>query len=267
MASQTQPDKSMQEMNNAHFNEAAKTWDKKKEVVDMAARVADAITRTVPLNKDVSTCLDFGCGTGLLSTHISPHVHHIHGVDAAQSMIDAYTAKRLPNMSATCIDLTSATAHPSTLPGAPYDLACVHMVLHHIQDAEKVINVLAGVLKPGGVLVVTDLEKTETSHLFHGHAHGGEGGHGHGHGHHHHHGHNIKDLLAYDGGFDAPMMTAWCEGAGLVDVEFKSGAFSVVKPVTVEEKCYKEHEGGVCPKEKVENREFALFMAVARKPM
>lgn len=53
--------------------------------------------------------------------------------------------------------------------GADESFALIYtsLTLHHIRDCERVMSTLAGYLRPGGRLVIFDLEATSHAHQFH----------------------------------------------------------------------------------------------------
>ncbi|CAM9487147.1 unnamed protein product, partial [Sphacelaria rigidula] len=48
-----------------------------------------------------------------------------------------------------------------------FALIYTSLTLHHIRDCERAVSTLAGYLRPGGRLVVFDLEANDDSHQFH----------------------------------------------------------------------------------------------------
>ncbi len=144
-----------------NFDERAKDWDSDPKKVERARVVADAIYQTVPLSKHW-TALEYGCGTGLLSFALQPHLGKIALADTSQGMLDVLTEKiagaGVTNMHPLRLDLTS-----DPVPAERYDLTYSLMVLHHIQDAGKILARFHDVLVPGGLLLVADLDKEDGS--------------------------------------------------------------------------------------------------------
>ena len=48
--------------------------------------------REVKLSPDMDL-LDFGCGTGLISLHLQPHVRSLWGVDTSSGMLEVFQGK------------------------------------------------------------------------------------------------------------------------------------------------------------------------------
>ena len=81
-------------MSEDSWGEQAPTWDTNPAVVAYADAAFASLGDRIRPGMRV---LDFGCGTGLLTERIAPHVAEVMAVDASPAMIEVLTAKRLPN--------------------------------------------------------------------------------------------------------------------------------------------------------------------------
>jgi len=101
--------------------------------------------------------LDYGCGTGLVSLFLLPHVRRVTGADSSPGMLqvlrEKLTAAGIQNMRAVRLDLEH-----DPVPSERYHLIVTCMTLHHIADTEKTLRALHELLLPGGVLCVADLD-------------------------------------------------------------------------------------------------------------
>jgi SAM-dependent methyltransferase len=115
--------------------------------------------------------LEIGCGTGLLSFTLAPHVHSLVGVDTASGMIDAFNTKlsdlEAPNLCAInhlLVDADSSELQEASarLGGGErphrFDLVVSHLTLHHIADLGAVFATMWACLRAGGVVALTDYE-------------------------------------------------------------------------------------------------------------
>ncbi|KAF1846975.1 S-adenosyl-L-methionine-dependent methyltransferase [Cucurbitaria berberidis CBS 394.84] len=174
---------SSQEINNARFNEEALIWDANKKHVDVVETAFEALQRYVPALKDGTSkkydVLELGCGTGLLSFKLAPHVRSIVGIDTADGMINAFNAKLAslpdpskPNLCAINHLLTSADSPAlqgaaaalatqrgeTSSPPYRFDLIVSHLTLHHIPSLPELFATLQDCLKHGGTIALSDFE-------------------------------------------------------------------------------------------------------------
>jgi len=98
---------------------------------------------------------DLGCGTGMLSAVLAPHVAHVHAVDASPAMLAAATARlgRLAN-----VTVTEGALEALPLPDASLDVAVLMLVLHHVADPSRALAEVHRVLRPAGRLLLVDMQ-------------------------------------------------------------------------------------------------------------
>lgn len=102
--------------------------------------------------------LDFGCGTGLLSERIAPHVAEIVAVDASPAMVAALAAKGIPNVRAARASWTPATIDHDDLARGPFDLVVCSSVCAFLDDYPGTVAMLARRIRQGGRFVQWDWE-------------------------------------------------------------------------------------------------------------
>jgi len=141
------------------FDEKAAQWDEKPQRLELARAAAQAILREIPLTRQM-TALEFGCGTGLVTMQLAPHLGHIDAVDTSAGMLEVLNrkiqAQALTNITTRQIDLMA-----DSLPGVSFDFIFSSMVLHHIEDTEDLLRRFFRLLHPGGYLGLVDLEKED----------------------------------------------------------------------------------------------------------
>ncbi|MFA6498702.1 MAG: class I SAM-dependent methyltransferase [Desulfurivibrionaceae bacterium] len=141
--------------NVKRFDDAAANWEEEPQRVALARRVAEAIQQAIPL-ADTMQVLEYGCGTGLVSRALSPHVAKIMAVDTSPQMLEVLRRKAreegIGNIETLVHDLTQ---HP--LQDTDFDLVMSSMTLHHIPDVEALLRQFFATLKPEGYLAVADL--------------------------------------------------------------------------------------------------------------
>ncbi len=143
-------------METRDFNKEAATWDEKPGRVKLASDVAEAIKIHVPITRDMEV-LDFGCGTGLVTLQLQPLVRAITGVDSSQGMLDILRDKAvkmgLKNVKTRFLDLEKGGELEER-----YHLIVSSMAIHHVSDTKVLIALFHGLLKPGGILALADLD-------------------------------------------------------------------------------------------------------------
>ncbi|MBU0908686.1 MAG: class I SAM-dependent methyltransferase [Proteobacteria bacterium] len=153
-------------MTSELFDKAAADWDKNSLRLQLSKSVAAAIKNTVPLNNDMCA-LEIGCGTGLITTELAPHVKSIVATDTSGGMLwvlqEKINGQSLANIETLQLDLG---ADDDSLAGRSFNLIYSSMTLHHIKDTVAVLQKCRQLLAPEGFLVIADLEKEDGT--FHG---------------------------------------------------------------------------------------------------
>jgi 2-polyprenyl-3-methyl-5-hydroxy-6-metoxy-1,4-benzoquinol methylase len=143
------------------FDKEAAQWDAKPERVKLANDVANAIIREAGPLRDVNA-LDFGCGTGLITLGLQPHVKTITGVDSSKGMLEVLRGKissqRLGNVYAMFVDFEKGVR----VQGA-YDLIVSSMTLHHVHDTAGLFRQWYSLLMPNGRVFFSDLDAEDGS--------------------------------------------------------------------------------------------------------
>ena len=140
-------------MTTENFDKAAKEWDQKSRRVMLAEIIGNAIME-LPLSKEMDG-MEYGCGTGLVGMAIAPSLQSLTAIDTSQGMLDVLQEK-IQNQ-----DTAVINTHCCDLLADDYtqkhDLIFCSMALHHIQDANGLLQRFTELLNPGGYLAVADL--------------------------------------------------------------------------------------------------------------
>lgn len=157
--SQTSTDASVQ-----RFNEIAAEWDEKPGRVAMARNVGASILDEIPVDESMEA-LEYGCGTGLITLMVAPHLRHVVAADNASGMLGALREKLrssgVPNVDPRQLDLSS-----EAWDGGRLDLIFSSMTMHHIEDVPALLRTFHDMLRPGGYIALADLDAEDGS--FHG---------------------------------------------------------------------------------------------------
>jgi len=160
-----------------------------------------------------ATVADVGTGTGFVAAGLAPRAARVYGFDASPAMLEV--ARRnlaaFPN-----VELREAPGDRLPLPDGTLDAAFANMYLHHAPEPLAAIREMARVLKPGGVLCLTDLDTHD--HTWHRE--------------------QMADLWL---GFERADIRRWLEEAGLAEVEVDCaegtcdacGPDGTVKPLSI----------------------------------
>jgi len=140
------------------FTEKAQTWDADDMVVKLSSAIGSSLLKNVTFDSQMDV-MDFGAGTGLISSHVAPLVNKIVAVDVSSAMLDKLTSKPEfdGKVEAVCQDITSTPLD------AKFDLIMSAMAMHHVQDTENLIHIFANHLKPGAMVALADLDKEDGS--------------------------------------------------------------------------------------------------------
>jgi ubiquinone/menaquinone biosynthesis C-methylase UbiE len=179
---------SMTEDASAYFRQVASRWDAIRagyfgpEVREAA--IAKAYVRPEMVVADV------GAGTGFLTASLAPLVRQVHAVDGSDAMLE----QAKTNLAAfENVEYHHADGAQLPFPDASLDAVFANMYLHHAPDPLAAIREMARVLRPGGRLVITDMDAHPYAWLKE----------------------EMADLWQ---GFDRAQVREWYQEAGLVNV-------------------------------------------------
>lgn len=143
------------------FNKAAYTWDEEPRRVKLAGEIASEIKAKVPLSADWDA-MEIGCGTGLVTLDLAPHLRCITGIDSSCAMLDKLAEKvkatKTKNIKTALRDLEAGE-----MPTGSFHLIYSAMTLHHIKEPAKLLSSLTSNLYPGGWIAMADLAAEDGS--------------------------------------------------------------------------------------------------------
>jgi ubiquinone/menaquinone biosynthesis C-methylase UbiE len=135
------------------FESVASEWDEMRSTF-YNARVIDALAEHADLDTQ-DTVVDVGCGTGFVAAGPAPHARSVIGVDNAPAMLivaaDNFAALRIDN-----VTLLEGAIDDLSLANDSVDAAVANMVLHHAEQPAAMLAEMRRVVRPGGVVAVTD---------------------------------------------------------------------------------------------------------------
>lgn len=143
---------------------AARWWDSNGPMAPLHAmnpvRVGWILERLG--NVSATRLLDVGCGAGLASEALAKAGADVLGIDAAPEVIEAARLHAPQN-----VTLSYRTAAPETLApeGETFDAITALEVIEHVADHDAFCSALATLLKPGGKLFVSTINRTPRAFL------------------------------------------------------------------------------------------------------
>jgi ubiquinone/menaquinone biosynthesis C-methylase UbiE len=137
-----------------YFDKVAPQWDDMREsffskaVREKAISVADVSPGEI--------AADIGCGTGFITEGLVEKDLKIIAVDQSQEMLSEMKRKFSDIED---IDYRLVVADLLPISDESLDYAFANMYLHHVESPQKAIREMARTLKPGGRLIITDLDE------------------------------------------------------------------------------------------------------------
>ena len=107
--------------------------------------------------------LDIGCGGGLLSEPMARLGATVVGADAAERNIPV--ARLHAEQSGLTIDYRHTTAEALAESGEQFDVVLAMEIVEHVADPQGFITTCRDLLKPGGLMVMSTLNRTTKSFL------------------------------------------------------------------------------------------------------
>jgi ubiquinone/menaquinone biosynthesis C-methylase UbiE len=178
----------MTQASAAYFEQVADEWDTLRAGY-FRESVRDAAIARAYLRPEMVVA-DIGTGTGFVAAGLAPLVRQVVAVDGSAAMLEA--ARR--NLSGFA-NVTIRLADGAKLPfeDGSLDAVFANMYLHHCTDPRAAVTEMVRVLRPGGRLVMTDMD---------------------------HHDHEwMRNEMADEWlGFDRAQVKGWLRDAGLVNI-------------------------------------------------
>ena len=145
----------------ARFNEvAARWWDADgpfRPLHELNPERLAFIAERQPLKG--ARVVDIGCGGGILSESMARAGAQVTAIDLAPEALDVARLHALESGLAIDYRLVSAEALAAEMPGQFDAVTCLEM-LEHVPDPLSALRACAGLLKPGGRLFLSTLNRT-----------------------------------------------------------------------------------------------------------
>jgi 2-polyprenyl-6-hydroxyphenyl methylase / 3-demethylubiquinone-9 3-methyltransferase len=159
------------------FNQLAEEWWKPKGAFKVvhafnAARI-EKLSNDLPrmMGRDRRfphplvglTLLDVGCGAGIVSEPLSRLGAKITAIDASERNI--LVAKQHAKQSGVDVNYQNLLPEDIASTGQIFDIVISLEVIEHVANPDVFLNILASLVKPGGVLVIGTINRTAISFI------------------------------------------------------------------------------------------------------
>jgi len=173
------------------FEDKSQDWDSRPIPQLISEGVGEVLLHTIPWDPAMEI-MDFGAGTGLITSHVAPGVRRVWAVDVSASMLEQLEAKDAleGRVETVCRDIL---AEPLA---RRFDGVVSAMAMHHVEDTERLLERFFEHLVPGGFVALADLDAEDGSF----HPEGTQG--------------------VYHHGFDRESLARQLVDAGFVDPQF-----------------------------------------------
>ncbi len=145
---------------------AGRFWDPEGEFGPLhrlnPVRLGYVAARTTLKDRDV---LDVGCGGGILAEALAREGARVTGIDLSAAALATAELHALESGVAVRYRLASAEALAAEAP-ASYDAVTCMEMLEHVPDPASVIGALARLVRPGGSVFVSTLNRTPRAFLL-----------------------------------------------------------------------------------------------------
>lgn len=207
-----------------YFEQVADRWDQIRSGYFTEA-VRQAAIKKAYLRADMEVA-DVGAGTGFMAAGLAPLVRKVYALDGSPAMLEV-ARRNLKDFDNIVFQEAEGLSLP--LADAGLDAVFANMYLHHCEDPLAAISEMARLLRPGGRLVITDMDA-------------------------HSHEWMREEMADVWLGFERSQVRQWFEQAGLVNIIVDGSG----------ESCCAESKDGAAPSEQ-RVAQISVFVAVGAK--
>ena len=147
------------QQNVARHDSVANTYDARHPEINnpteqrrLRRTIQDIVSHVPATNR---RALDFGAGTGNLTSKLLSHGLEVWAADVSQGMLNVLARREAVTAGEARLHTQLLTGEfPLAFPDAYFGLAAAYSVLHHVPDYREAVRELARVVAPGGVLLI-----------------------------------------------------------------------------------------------------------------
>jgi len=143
-----------------YFDKVSGEWDKIRSGL-FSNDVRDKAYSVAKIEKD-KLAADIGCGTGFITRGLVKKGLRVIAVDQSEKMLHQLKKK---TKNKKMIDCRVGESNKLPINDNEVDYVFANMYLHHVEDPLVAIKEMVRILKPGGKIVITDLDKHDFDFL------------------------------------------------------------------------------------------------------
>ncbi len=143
-----------------YFDQIAHDWDQMRQSF-FSDRVRDVAIATAVVQPG-KIAADIGAGSGFLSEGLLRKGVRVYAVDQSHAMLEVMKTKF---QAYDQVSYFQGESQNLPIPDASVDYVFANMYLHHVESPLATIKEMVRILKPGGRLVITDLDKHDYEFL------------------------------------------------------------------------------------------------------
>lgn len=140
-----------------YFDQVATQWDAMR-----ASFFSEAVREKALATADVRAgqiAADLGAGTGFITEALAARGVRVIAVDQSKTMLEQMRRNLAAKFPGARVEYRLGDADTLPIADSAVDYAFANMFLHHVETPANAIREMARILKPGGALVVTDLDE------------------------------------------------------------------------------------------------------------
>ena len=150
------------------FNSIAEDWDELNREVLGEFRLPEAVVdilehHRAETSRLCETCVDLGCGTGEVVELLRHNCREVIGVAGSPRMLEL--ARRRFGEDSAGVSLRIGELDHLPLRDGEADFACINLVLHHLSRPEDALREIARVVRPDGLLLISDFDRHQQENM------------------------------------------------------------------------------------------------------
>ena len=147
-----------------HLSRVKEEFKRQAETLSVApvftdSSVLEQIHAAIKPTMEVSL-LDLGCGPGIVTAAMAPHVREVVAYDLTPEMLDQ-AKKRCQEAGLKNVQFEVGSAEHLPFEKETFDCVVTRLTIHHFLDPRRVMNEVVRVIREGGRVVIADVVSSE----------------------------------------------------------------------------------------------------------